>query len=243
VIAGDRWYGSWQRARPHAVIRYEQEYPGRTVRWDPDLIRQIADEASLSSTKTKQKLQAASCFSHFHAEFEDKLPGDEEFSPGTRDYFLFENIVKSRWLRGQFSMGEDDRHLPKEKEQVLFDWTFKYPRGRTADENPNVLERHQNLQEWERIKRYDDQHGTAFAQRLDVEHPDDAPRFAQIQADYLAHKSRTKPVEVIENLLQQLGSIDTETIMSEGTFLEHQLQRLQERTGTLLRMVQVAAAV
>src|SRR5207244_7321305 len=70
---------------------FEEQFRGKELFWDNDLVNRVAREASLGRTKAKRKLQAASCYSHFKAEFEDQLPGDEEFA--TTDYYLFENIA------------------------------------------------------------------------------------------------------------------------------------------------------
>jgi len=178
---------------------------------------------------------AASCFSHFKAEFEDQLPADEAFAPS--DYYLFENIVKKPWTRQQFDLSENDLHIPREGEQVLFQWVFKLPRGKNADENENVFYRHENVVLWEQMQRYDEQHKTAFAKRFNVDDPGSAPRMHEVEAEYLAHKASRKPADLLEQLLQQLGKLDVQTILSEGSFLQKQLKRLHDQTGEVLRMI------
>lgn len=39
----------------------------------------------------------------------------------------------------------------------------------------------------------DDDNGTAFAARFDVENPDDAPTMHEVEAEWLMHKARKKP--------------------------------------------------
>lgn len=222
--------------------RYEhlfaEEFPDQDTRWESGIIAKVADEASLKLPSAKRQLMTQSTFSHFKTRYSDSLPGDEKFQDS--DYYLFENIVKKPWLREQFGLELSDLELPEDREQVLFDWVFKSPRPRKATENQNVFYRHENVLVWEKIKRYDDKHGTAFAKRLDPDDPESAPRFLEIEAEYMAHMVRTKPGDVLESLLQQLGSINEATIENEGVFIAEQLKRVEKRVQTLLRMVEVA---
>ncbi len=114
--------------------------------WVPDLVRQVGNEASLTQMTAKRKLRAASCFSHFKRDFEDRLPEGEEFRP--TDYFLFEDIVKRPFVRGKFDLGDDDVHIPSDREEVIFKWVFEQPRGNPndAEDNPNVFYRHYNVE-------------------------------------------------------------------------------------------------
>ncbi len=223
----------WLMARYEHL--FEEAGLGDTLRWDPAIIARVGAEASLGKTQAKRKLKASSCFSHFKREFEDRLPEGEEFSP--KDYYLFEIIVAKPWLREKFGLGEDDFHLAAEAEEVLFKWTFQLPGRRIGDDNPNVFYRQENLRDWEKIQRYDEQHGTSFAKRLDIDDPDNAPRYREVEADYLAHQTRRRPADLLEQLLGQLGSLNTDTIVNEGAFLRAQLERLHQRTGDLIAMI------
>lgn len=242
-ITGAKGWGNYAQDL-WLLQRYEQlfaeAFPGKELRWETGVIASVADEASLKTTSAKRQLMSQSTFSHFKARFDDLLPNGEEFKDS--DYYLFENIVRKPWLREQFGLGMSDLQLPEDREQVLFDWVFKLPRGRKASENHNVFYRHENVLLWEKIKRYDDQHGTAFAKRFDPEDPASAPRFLEVEAEYMAHMVRTKPGDVLEGLLQQLGSINEATIENEGVFIAEQLKRVEKRIQTLLRMVDVAEA-
>lgn len=225
---------------------FEDEFPGADLRWEPTIIERVAAEASISKVAAKRQLLASTAYSHFASEYEAELPkGDdlnptksEEFDSG--DYYLFESIVRKPWLREQFGLSENDLHLPEEMEGVLFDWVFKLPRPRSASDNDNVFYRHENVLLWEKIKRYDDKHGTAFAKRFDVENHQEAPRMREVEAEYLAHMARKKPGDVLESLLQQLGAINEATIEEEGIFLEQQLRRLEKRVQNLLAMINAA---
>lgn len=228
--------------------RYEHLYEERsprdnTLRWDQPLIQQVANEASLGVTITKRKIKAASSWSHFSRDFEDRLPEGEEFKPS--DYFLFEEIVKRPFVRSQLGIAEDAWHLPPESEAVLFKWVFALPRGdgNDADSNPNVFYRHYNVELWDRMKRYDDKNGTAFAARFDVEDPDSAPSMRQVEAEFHTHKARRQPADVLEQLLKQLDNLTAEQLANEGAFLRSQLERVEKRVAQLLAMVEAAETV
>ncbi len=243
-IAGPKGWGNfaedlWLLQRYDLL--FEDEFPGQDLRWEPSIVERVADEASLGKTKAKRQLMAASAFSHFKAEFENELPGDEEFA--SSDYYLFENVDKKPWLREQFGLGRGRSAPPRggRAGAVRVDvQAAVWPRRPT--DNANIFYRHENVLVWDQIKRYDDGHGTAFAQRFDVEPPDTAPSMHEVEADYLAHKARKKPGDVLENLLNHLGTISEAAIEEEGVFLQVQLKRLEKRTQVLLRMITAAEA-
>ncbi|GGO13383.1 hypothetical protein [Micromonospora parathelypteridis] len=208
--------------------------------WDSSVIGRVSDEASLSATRAKRQLKAASWFSHFRAEWEENLPDGEEF--GKTDYYLFENISRKPWVRQQLGISEDDLSIPPDGEDVLFKWIFRHPRGRTADDNPNVFYRHENVLLWDQLKRYDEKQGTAFAARFDVTNPDDAPTMQEVEAEYLAHKAGRKPNAVIDELLRRLSELTAEKLATEGQILRAQLVQLRDQADMFLKMIDAAEA-
>lgn len=219
---------------------FEDKHPeGTGLFWDPELTKRVADEASISPTKAKWQLRAAHWFSHFRAEWEDQLPEGEEFGP--TDYYLFEQISKKPWIRQQLQVGEDTLTLPPESERALFEWVFKLPRGRSADGNPNKFFRHENITLWDQIHRYDDENGTSFALRFDVESPETAPHMREVEAEYLSHKAQRKPHAMINDLLQRLSQLKAEQLASEGEAFRAQLAQLRAVSDKFLKMIDAAA--
>jgi len=223
--------------------RYEQLFedvhgPRADKFWDDALTGHVADEASLTATKARRQLKSASWFSHFRAEWEGELPDNEEFNK--TDYYLFENIAKKPWIRSQLGVSDNALSIPPEGEEVLFKWVFRHPRGKTADDNPNVFYRHENILVWDRIKKYDDDNGTSFASRFDVQDPDSAPTMHEVEADYLAHKARRKPHAVLEDLIRRLDEFSAEKLANEGMNFKIQLRRINDITGKYLKMVAAA---
>lgn len=222
------------------LARYEQLFgdkhgAGVGGFWDADVMATVAAEASLSATTTKRQLKAASWFGHFKAEFEDELPEGEAFSK--TDYYLFELISRKPWIRTQLGLGEDDRAISAESEQVLFDWIFKLPRGRTADDNPNVFFRHENIKVWDDMHKYDQINGTDFAAEFNVSDPDSARPMAEVEAEWLSHKAKRKPQAIIDDLLKRLSELTAERLATEGTALRAQLERLRDQAGVFIKMI------
>jgi hypothetical protein len=241
-ITGAKGWGNYAQDL-WLLARYEQlwkdRHPHESLKWEQALISLVADEASMTPTAAKRRLKSASFFSHFKAHYEDRLPEGEEFKPS--DYYLFELITRKPWSRKQFGIGEEDLRIPDEGESAIFEWVFKDPRPATAEDNPNKFYRHENVQLWEQINNYDTKNGTSFATRFDVADPASAPKMIEVEVDYLAHKSRRKPADVLERLLQALDELNAGTIRKEGEFLRLQLKRVDERVDALLRMINVAA--
>jgi hypothetical protein len=242
-ITGAKEWGNyaedlWLLQRYHDL--FEEKHPGsKTLFWDPDLIKGVATEASLKQLDAKRKLRAASAFSHFKAEYEDRLPEEEEFS--RQDYYLFENIAKKPFLRDQLGFGEDELHLSSDGEDVLFEWIFKGPRPTRAEDNENVFYRHENVLVWDQMKRYDEKHGTGFASRFDVSDYKNVPTFREVEAEWAAHKARKKPQAVIDELLRRLEELPAAALLTEGEFLRAQLERLHSVSGKYLRLMDRAA--
>ena len=52
------------------------------------------------------------------------------------------------------------------------------------------------------MQRYDEETGTGFATRFDVELPEDAPTMQALEAEWLMHKATKKPHAVLDDLLR-----------------------------------------
>jgi hypothetical protein len=242
-ITGAKEWGNyaediWLLQRYHQL--FEDKHGDAGFFWDDDVIHRVADEASLTTVKAKRQLKAASWFSHFRAEWEEELPEEEDFQ--STDYYLFEQISRRPWVRQQLGVSDDASSLPDQAEATLFEWVFKLPRGRKADDNPNKFYRHENITLWDQIARYDQENSTAFALRFDVENPSAAPTMREVEAAYLTHKAQRKPHAVIDDLLQRLSELTAEQLATEGQIFRAQLERLRDEADTFLKMIDAAEA-
>jgi hypothetical protein len=208
--------------------------------WDSAILKRVAHEASLGETTTKRQLRAAKWFSHFRAEWEDELPEGESFSKS--DYYLFENISKKPWVRQKLGIGEDAMAIPEQGETALFTWVFKEPRTKRAETNPNIFYRHENILVWDQMNRYDDNQGTSFAARFDVENPTEAPTMHEVEAEYLMHKATKKPHAVLDDLLRRMQEFSATQLTSEGQFLRHQLEQVRDMSAKFIKMIDAAEA-
>ncbi len=214
--------------------------PDTPLTWDDGLIGHVADEACLSPTKTKRQLKSSSWFSHFKAEWEDELPEGQEFRD--EDYYLFSLISQKPWVRRQLSIDDQATRIPPEGERVLFDWVFNLPRPRSADDNENVFYRHENIKVWDDMNRYDQkpENNTSFAARFDVEDHENVPRMHEVEAEWLSHKARTKPADVMDSLLRRLKELGAETLVNEGDYFKGMLTELELLTSKYLKMIEAA---
>lgn len=222
--------------------RFEQLFedshgPGVELFWDQSLIKRVAQEASLGETTTKRQLRAAKWFAHFRAEWTDELPADGAFIKS--DYYLFESIAKRPWVRKQLGIGDDDLFISDVGEKALFTWVFKEPgrKAKDADDNPNVFYRHENINLWDQINRYDQKQGTSFAMRFDVENPEDAPTMREVEAEYATHKASKKPHALLDDLLRRLAEIRGDQLAAEGTFLRGQLEQIRDLSEKYIKMI------
>ena len=189
----------------------------------------------MTSTNAKRRLQAAGLFAHFRANYQDELPEDEEFD--SQDYYLFECIVRKPWLKNQFGIGVDSMVMPDESELAIFEWVFKLKRPRKADDNENVFYRSENVLLWEKMKRYDERESTTFADRFDISDPSSAPRMHEVEAEYLSHKARRAPSQVMEELLRQLVDIKADTLIDQADHLRPKLIEIQKCAGKFIKAI------
>jgi hypothetical protein len=215
---------------------FEDEHRGSALFWDDLLVRRVASEASLGPTIAKRKIKSANWFGHFRREWEEELPDGQEFQ--NTDYYLFEQITRRPLVRQRLGVPDDGVTLPKETEVALFEWAFKLPRGHTADDNPNKFFRHENITLWDQMAKYDQENGTTFALRFDIDNPADAPAMAEVEASYLTHKSQRKPHAVINDLLQRLSELTAEQLASEGQVFRVQLEQLHDQSEKFLKMIE-----
>ncbi|MBZ0235618.1 MAG: hypothetical protein K8M05_25030 [Deltaproteobacteria bacterium] len=213
---------------------YNAEHPGKDLALVSDLIEQIGGLVSLGATKTRRAIQEASAFSHLKRNFDDQLTKDDTFKD--EDQYYFDNILQNRHAAEQFGFGKEDLHLSDEAEKVLFNWAFKYPRG-DGDANKNILRKAEDIRLWARMKKYDDEKGTAFAAGLDVENPDQAVPMDDLEARFLAHKAQISPVDTLRGLLDSLTQLKADALLTQAAHIRPMLAEVAERVKQYLAMI------
>lgn len=226
---------------------YEQLFrerygPKPKLRIEEDLVEDVGQRVSYGAaqkTKTRRAIQAASAFTHFKRDFEDRLPEGEEFTD--RDHYFFEQILQSKFAQEQFEFTKDALRLPAESEEALFKWAFALPRPSGGDElNPNVLYKAENIGLWSKMKTYDGKKGTNFAGNFDVADPEKAPAMRTIEADYLQHQTRSTPIDAVTSLLKALREIKVDALVSQQEHLAPMLDEVGKLVDKYKKMMEAA---
>lgn len=207
---------------------------------DDELVRGIASIVSQGEAETRQGIQSACAFLRFKQRYEDKLPEGEQFSD--EDHYYFEQILDSRYASEQFKFGDDDLELKPEMQEVLFKWAFKEPRKGKGEDNKNVFYKAENIRMWQGMSRYDGklENKTAFATQLDVNNPESAPSFRELEAQYMSHKASKGPSKVIDKLIEQLKDTPMSRVLEQRGHLTNQLEELQKITAKFLKAIAAA---
>jgi hypothetical protein len=221
------------------MLLYEKQFrerhnDGRDLALENDLVTRVGQMVSLKERKTRRKIQAASAFSHFKRRYEDKLSDDDEFKDD--DQYYFTNILENKYAADQFRFTGDRLTLEDEMEEVLFEWAFKYPR-KQGDENKNILRIAEDIRLWAGMKKYDDKNQTRFADRLNVERPEEAEPMNILDAEFQARKAQISPMTTVRSLLKPFRDIQADTLLSQASHLRPLLEELRERSDKYLAMI------
>lgn len=209
------------------------------LRLEDDLVKSVADMVSLGDTKTRRNIQAASAFSHFKRDFEDRLPEGDSFSDA--DHYFFELILQNSYPKEQFGFTKDMLKLPSESEEVLFQWAFAKPRSGKEDENDNIFHKAESIRSWHQMSKYDGMAGTSFAKQLDVEAPSEAQPIRKVEVEYGLHKTQRTPIDALSSLLKALQELKVDTLVSQQEHLDPILEKVAQVVTRYQRMMKAAA--
>lgn len=205
------------------------------LRLEDDLVNAVAAMVSLNPTKTRRNIQAASAFTHFKRDYEDRLPDGESFS--VEDHYFFELILQNAYPKEQFDVDRESLRLPKESEEVLFQWAFSQPRSGKGEENENVFYKAESVRLWNQMATYDGKSGTNFAKQLDVNAPDQARPIRVIEAEFLHHRNQRTPIEALTSLLRALQDLKVDTLVSQQEHLEPILAKIAQQVSSYQKMM------
>ena len=208
------------------------------LRIEPEFVKEVGDMLSTGPTVTRRNIQAASAFSHFMRNYEDRLSEDDDFSPS--DQYYFEQLLQNKYAREQFNFDTTKLYLDLEMEEVLFQWAFRYPRYQKNEDQVNIIRKAEDFRLWSQMAKYDNKKGTSFASELDIESPDTAKKMDLLEAEYRSHKARISAVDTIDSLLSSFKKMEVDTLMSQASHLEPLLGELNEYTKKYLKMVEAA---
>lgn len=209
------------------------------LRLEDDLVNEVASMVSLGGTKARRNIQAASAFTHFKRDYEDRLPEGEVLSD--EDHYFFELILQNAYPKEQFNVNKDSLRLPKESEEVLFQWAFSKPRSGKEEDNENIFYKAESVRLWNQMATYDGKCGTNFAKQLDVNSPDEARPIGVIEAEFLQHKTQRTPIDALTSLLKALQDLKVDTLLSQQEHLTPILDRIAHQVARYQKMMKAVA--
>lgn len=209
------------------------------LRLEDDLVNEVASMVSLGGTKARRNIQAASAFTHFKRDYEDRLPEGEALSD--EDHYFFELILQNAYPKEQFNVNKDSLRLPKESEEILFQWAFSKPRSGKEEDNENIFYKAESVRLWNQMATYDGKCGTNFAKQLDVNSPDEARPIGVIEAEFLQHKTQRTPIDALTSLLKALQDLKVDTLLSQQEHLTPILDRIAHQVARYQKMMKAVA--
>lgn len=223
---------------------YERRFRARhgdkvVLRLEDDLVNEVASMVSLGGTKARRNIQAASAFTHFKRDYEDRLPEGETLSD--EDHYFFELILQNAYPKEQFNVNKDSLRLPKESEEVLFQWAFSKPRSGKEEDNENIFYKAESVRLWNQMATYDGKCGTNFAKQLDVNSPDEARPIGVIEAEFLQHKTQRTPIDALTSLLKALQDLKVDTLLSQQEHLTPILDHIAHQVARYQKMMKAVA--
>lgn len=206
------------------------------LRLEDDLVNQVGNMVSLGGTKTRRNIQAASAFTHFKRDFEDRLPEGEQLTD--EDHYFFELILQNAYPKEQLSVTKDTLRLPPESEEVLFQWAFSKARSGKEEDNDNIFYKAESVRLWNQMATYDGKTGTNFAKQLDANAPDEARPIRAIEAEFLQHKTQRTPIDALTALLKALQELKVATLVSQQEHLAPILEKISQLIASYQRMME-----
>jgi len=209
------------------------------LRLDDDLVNQVGNMVSLGGTKTRRNIQAASMFTHFKRDFDDRLPEGESLTD--EDHYFFELILQNAYPKEQFGVTKDSLRLTAESAEVLFQWAFSKPRSGKDEENENIFYKAESVRLWNQMATYDGKTGTNFAKQLDVNAPEEARPISVIEAEFLQHKTQRTPIDALTGLLKTLQELKVDTLVSQQEHLEPILKKISQLVTSYQKMMKAVS--
>ena len=210
---------------------FEEKHGDVELFLDQELINVVAKDCSVGAAKCKQTLRGIRAFEHFKANWEHALPKGEEFTGSPGDYYAFQKIMTSPFVREQFGIKSDaDLTLSQEGELALFTWMFKNPHNNlTAENNTNLWPAARATDEWNKLNAYDIANGTHFAASYDVSDPEAATERMDVLINKMGlHQNQVEPIDLIDDLIRQLKAIPNESFEKQGANLLDSLEDLEK---------------
>lgn len=221
---------------------YDLHGPDTPLRLEQSILDKIAAELPLKPDEIRKNIQAASAFSHFKANYDEKIEAAGN-KLGAGDQYYFDNILANKHARDEFGFTDDRLHLTEEGEEALFKWAFSKPRKSTGDdrdaENENIFQKAEDIRLWQKVARYDAKTKTTnFARSLSIATPDDATPVWNLEKEAAAHREQNTPIKKLNDLLNGLRQMKLDTLLMQGEHLKPMLQEAIEQIGKYIKFIE-----
>ena len=220
---------------------YEQYGPDEDIRLEEPILNRIAAELPLRAEDIRKNIQAASAFSHFKTNYEEKIEeAGNKLTAG--DQYFFDNILANKHARDEFGFTSDRLHLTEEGEEALFQWAFAKPRKSTGDdrdaENENVFQKAEDIRLWQKVARYDAKAATTnFARRLSISSPEDAIPVWRLEREAASHREQNTPIKALNDLLNGLRQIKLDTLILQGEHLKPMMEEAIDQISKYIKFI------
>lgn len=221
---------------------YNQYGPDEPLRLEQSILNKIAADLPLKPDEIRKNIQAAFAFSHFKANFEERIEeAGNKLVAG--DQYYFDNILASPHARTEFGFTPDRLHLTEDGEEALFQWAFVKARGKSAGDDPdaeseNVFEKAEDIRIWQKIARYDAKTGTTnFARRLTIASPQDAIPVRTLLSEMNAHREQNTPIKALNDLLNYLKQLKVDTLLLQGEHLKPMMEEAIDQIGKYINFI------
>lgn len=220
---------------------YEKYGENEPLRLEKPILDRVATDLPLKADQIRKNIQAVSAFSHFKANYLDKIEAAGN-KIGDGDQYYFENILNNKHARDEFGFTDDRLELTDEGEAALFKWAFSKVRKSTGDDkdaiNENVFQKAEDIRLWQKVSRYDAKTGTTnFARRISIAEPDEATPVWRLNREADSHREQNTPIKALNDLINGLKQIKLDTLMAQGDHLKPMLEQAVEQIGKYIKFI------
>ncbi|MFG1593547.1 hypothetical protein [Halobacteriovorax sp. CON-3] len=221
---------------PHArnvyIVESYFSHGGDRNKIDMDTVRVVASLFGVSTRSARSSIQNALIFEDFKSRYSHMLKDGTKFD--VRDQQFIEQISSSVFLRDRFSLDKLDVKFDDDAALMLFNGSFLKGRG-DEERELNIFPTAKSWVVWKKLVDYDAKPttSTSFATDINLLEPEESRRIFDIEQDMIAHKNGVMPTEIIDKLIEELGRIDLDTMITKSDHLKSSLKTLSERIKNL----------
>ena len=247
-LSGPKDWGNFEQAKfvyetylQFWKLKHGPQTKANIFNWDDEIERKTKDHCVIKQlAQCRQTLRSYTWFESFKFNFADLLPEGSQFK--NEDYFLFEQINKSKWFREEVLCIQGpnyDIKMTEEAENAIFQWSFKKPRPLKSSENNNIFPRHQMISELERLKISADKRSPIYTITCyDIEDTDKARPFEEIDLEFKTTVlAKSTPDQTLSKVVEDLDEIKAEDLRTMGVHVRPNLVAIESKAKSFIKMI------